>query len=406
MRIAHLNLFDFNGGAAQVSESIIAASDAAGHESFRFIHVPSRPDARTLPLPHLGGPYRRFAEDPSPEMIPHIHATPLLPFLTHPAFATADIIHLHCINRNYFSYLLLPFLAAKPLVWTIHDTMEVTAGCLRAQHCEKWKTEYCAQCPLDDSEHLPGSLDKRYMLQKYKELILQTTRFTAVAPSRWMEGLLRESPFCHQDVRLIYNGIDIETFFPEKKQKARQILGLPQDRKIVLFVAPGGVLNEMKGGKYLGEVMFQAKQRGEDWLLMEVGIVSEQIQRPFETLLVPYVTDPQMMALFYAAADVFVSTSLSENCPLVVMEALACGIPSIVFPVGGSAEIVEHDHTGFVVSMGSVNDLYAKLKLLLDSPQLAAEFGLNARKRAEALFSVKMMGEKYLRLYSELAAKK
>lgn len=405
MRIAHINLFDFQGGAAKIAEDIIAASDAAGYESLRFVHRPMRPDPRTIPIPLLGGPYQKFVESPQSDSIQHLHGTALLPLLLHPAFVSADIIHLHCINGGYFSYLLLPFLAMKPLVWTMHDTLAVTANCLQAQYCAKWKTEGCRNCPLDAAGKKPGSVDKRNLLQKTKEDLMQTARFTAVAPSRWIEGLLRESVFKQQDIRMIHNGIHTDIFCPQDKRVARRILNLPQDKKIVLFAAHGGLKNTSKGGQYLLEVIHLAAKRNENWFLLEVGAGGEKTKYPVDGLAVPYVNDEKKMALYYAAADVFVSTSLSESFGLTVCEAQACGTPAVAFAAGGIIEIIEHEKTGFLVNMGDVETLFKRLKLVLDSPQLEDGLAQNARKRAELLFSVTMMGEKYLQLYSEIGAR-
>lgn len=406
MRIAHINLFDFQGGAAKIAEDIIAASDSLGHESVRFVHRPMRLDARTIPLPLLGGPYQKFLEAPQNIRIPHIHGTALLPLLIHPAYVSADIIHLHCINGGYFSYLLLPFLAMKPLVWTMHDTLAVTANCLQAQYCEKWKEDGCCDCPLDAATRKPTGMDTRNLLQKTKEKVLHSCHFTAVAPSKWIEGLLRESVFMCQDIRMIHNGIHTDIFCPQDKVKARQLLNLPLDKKIILFAAHGGLQNDFKGGKYLLEALRFAAQENEQWFLLEVGASGEPAKYPVDGLAMPYIEDEKLLALYYAAADVIVSTSLSESFGLTVCEAQACGIPTVAFAVGGIVEIVEHEKTGFLVNVGDVKALYNRLKIILDSPYIAAQFSINARKRAEHLFSVTMMGDKYMQLYHEITTKK
>lgn len=402
MRIAHINLFDFQGGAAKIAEDIIATSDAAGHESLRFVYRPMRPDARTIPIPSLAGPYQKNIESPKSDTIPHLHDAALLPVLLHPAFVSADIVHLHCINGGYFSYLLLPFLAMKPLVWTMHDTLAVTANCLQAQYCVKWKTEGCRECPLDAATRQPGGLDKRNLLQKNKADILQTTRFTTVAPSNWIEGLLKESAFKDQEIRMIHNGIHTDVFCPHDKQDARRQLNLPPDKKIIMFAAHGGMKNDFKGGKFLLEALKIAANKNEQWFVVEVGAGGEHTKYPVEGIAVPYVAEAKRLALYYAAADVFVSTSMSESFGLTVCEAQACGTPTVAFAVGGIMEIVEHEKTGFLVNVGDVATLYNRLKVILDSPKLATNLGVNARARAVRLFSAILMGERYLQLYREL----
>jgi glycosyltransferase involved in cell wall biosynthesis len=52
--------------------------------------------------------------------------------------------------------------------------------------------------------------------------------------------------------------------------------------------------------------------------------------------------DDISLALVYAAADIFVAPSIEDNLPNTVMEALACGIPSVAFKIGGMPDMIEH----------------------------------------------------------------
>jgi glycosyltransferase involved in cell wall biosynthesis len=339
------------------------------------------------------------------EATPHIHASAILPVLLHPGFVSADIVHMHCINGGYFSYLLLPFLAVKPLVWTIHDTLAVTANCLNAQYCSKWKTDDCCECPLDGGAKRADGVDRRQLLQRTKDNIMQLARFTPVAPSRWIEGMLRDSVFRGQDIRMIHNAVHTDIFCPRNKKEARRMLKLPQDKKIILFAAHGGLKNIFKGGKYLMDVLHLAAKQQQKWFIVEVGAGGVQTEYPIDGVTIPYVQEDKTMALYYAAADVFVSTSLSESFGLTVCEAQACGTPVVAFAVGGIVEIVEHEKSGYLVPMGDITTLYQRLKQVLETPALSERLSRYARSRTEQLFSVTMMGEKYLSLYAELLQK-
>ena len=154
------------------------------------------------------------------------------------------------------------------------------------------------------------------------------------------------------------------------------------------------------------EALKVAASKNDPWFLLEVGAGGEQTPYPVEGLSVPYIADERRLAIYYAASDVFVSTSLSESFGLTVCEAQACGVSTVAFAVGGIVEIVEHEKTGFLVNVGDVDTLYNRLKTILNSPKIAASFAVNARKRAERLFSAKLMGEKYLQLYREITADK
>jgi glycosyltransferase involved in cell wall biosynthesis len=57
--------------------------------------------------------------------------------------------------------------------------------------------------------------------------------------------------------------------------------------------------------------------------------------------------DEVSLALLYSAADVFVAPSIQDNLPNVVMEALACGTPTVAFDLGGMPDLIDHRQNGY-----------------------------------------------------------
>jgi glycosyltransferase involved in cell wall biosynthesis len=102
----------------------------------------------------------------------------------------------------------------------------------------------------------------------------------------------------------------------------------------------------------------------------------------------------------YNAADVFVFPSFFEGLGLVLLEAMACGLPVITTPQCGTAELIDEGVNGYVVDALAVDELADRLARL-DVPT-AQEMGLRARKRAEG-FSLEAMAEQLLVLYRSLA---
>jgi glycogen synthase len=74
------------------------------------------------------------------------------------------------------------------------------------------------------------------------------------------------------------------------------------------------------------------------------------------------VGDERSIVQIYRAADVFVLPSLSENLPNTIMEAMACGVPSIGFRVGGIPEEIDHQKNGYVAQYCDAADLAALFK--------------------------------------------
>ena len=97
--------------------------------------------------------------------------------------------------------------------------------------------------------------------------------------------------------------------------------------------------------------------------------------------------------------DVFVRPSLMEGMPLTVLEAMACGVPVIATPVGGTPEVVEHEYTGLLVPPTDVGELGIALIRLASSPELRQRLGEAGRRLVERDFSWEQVVERNLVVY-------
>lgn len=106
-----------------------------------------------------------------------------------------------------------------------------------------------------------------------------------------------------------------------------------------------------------------------------------------------------------AAADVFALPSRFEGLPLAVLEAMAAGLPVVAARAPGTAEVVEHGRTGFLVEPGDPEGLAGALALVLADPDQAAAFGAAGSARVAAEFGAARMAEETFSLYRELLAR-
>ena len=88
------------------------------------------------------------------------------------------------------------------------------------------------------------------------------------------------------------------------------------------------------------------------------------------------------------ALDVLVVNSTAEPCGLVVLEAMASGLAVIATAVGGNPELIEHNHSGWLIPSGDEAALAAAMLKLSREPHLRAHLGENARQRVLKHFSV------------------
>ena len=279
-----------------------------------------------------------------------------------PEFQEADVVHLHWINQGMLSLKGIRKIlnTGKPVVWTMHDIWPATAICHLTLDCRNFETQ-CAHCRL-----LPGNgstNDLSTQIWKRKQQMLNDRQITFVTCSQWLAGEAQKSALLKgQRVVSIPNPIDTHIYTPKDKQQARQRVGLPTEGRIILF-ASQRVTNLNKGMGYLLEacrlLAEQYPEKKEDITVAILGGHAEEIegQLPFRTCPLGYVNDEQRIVDIYNAADVFVLPSLSENLPNTIMEAMACGVPSVGFRIGGIPEEIDHQQNGYVADYCSSEDL-------------------------------------------------
>jgi glycosyltransferase involved in cell wall biosynthesis len=101
--------------------------------------------------------------------------------------------------------------------------------------------------------------------------------------------------------------------------------------------------------------------------------------------------------------DVLVNASDPEPFGIVLLEAMARGVPVVAVDSGGPAEFVEHGRSGLLASSGEPPALADALQPLLDSPELRARIGAAGRERYEAYFTDAALRERFFAALAELA---
>ena len=327
-----------------------------------------------------------------------------------PEFREADIIHLHWINQGMLSLGVIRKIlnSGKPVVWTMHDIWPATAICHLTLGCNKFKTG-CHHC-----KYLPGNGSTRDLSAKIwrrKQHLLDGQSITFVACSRWLEAEAKMSALLNgQKVTNIPNSIDTSIYKVGNRSEARQRLGLPTDKQVILFVSQR-VTNLNKGMEYLieacNQLVSQHPEMKETTAVAILGGHAEDVvaELPFEAYPLGYVSEEYRIADVYRAANVFVLPSLSENLPNTIMESMACGIPCVGFKVGGIPEEIDHLKNGYVAAYRNAEDLARGIRWILceaDYDSLSAA----AVKKVSRCYSQQSVALKYTEIYNEAIAQK
>jgi glycosyltransferase involved in cell wall biosynthesis len=210
--------------------------------------------------------------------------------------------------------------------------------------------------------------------------------------------------FQNKEVRHIPNGVDVNIFKPSAQMEARAFFGLPMDRPIVLFGAVS-MNDPRKGLRFLDEALQSLRASGVmgSILLVRFGsIFKENLNVGATVVDIGNIREQEKLALLYAAADIFVASSLEDNLPNTLLESLACGTPVVGFRIGGFPEIIDHNINGYLAEPRNSEDLASGIAKTFATVKSDSEMRKQSRKKIEEKFSLKRQAEAYSKLYQEL----
>jgi len=393
MNVLIIGTTDILGGAAKVSWDIKSSLEADGHHVSMFVadKRSDDPDVHVIPRPW----YRKYLSI-------FLASEKYLNtdwILDTPAFKNADVIHCHNLHGRFFNLETLQKMSLlKPVVWTLHDEWALTPHCAYTLEGTQMENGLYV-CPSIDVQ--PRILwNNTKALSDWKNTIYKNAKLTIVTPSLWLFKRTQQSTLGTQQINHIPNGIDTNKFIQTNRAEAREKLHLPQDKKIVLFLATAGKANTWKGWKHVEKIISNYKNRN-DVLFLNVGNLStETPEQNVEYRM--QVSDPAELALYYSAADTLLFTSIAENFPLVVLEAMSCGLPIVSFDVGGVAEVLAHKEHGYIVPYQDTQALQEGLTWTLErSAEETTAISYSARKTIQEKYTTQHMTDAYKKQYTD-----
>ena len=317
-----------------------------------------------------------------------------------------DIVHCHNLHGRYFDLRALPWLSQQvPVILTLHDAWLLSGHCAHSFDCERWKIG-CGHCP--DLTIDPGiRRDATAYNWRRKREVFKKSRLYIATPCRWLMQKVEQSMLTSAvvEARVIPNGVDLSIFHPANKKDARLALGIPQNALVILFTANALRQNIWKDYRTVQDaVTLTAMQMKEQNVLLFALGQDGKGERigPAEVHFVRYQANPEVVASYYQAADVYVHAARADTFPNTVLEALACGTPVVATTVGGIPEQIEDGQTGFLVPVGNARALAERLTQLLSDNDLTQRMGRSAAEAARRQFDLQRQAEAYLSWYKEL----
>lgn len=218
------------------------------------------------------------------------------------------------------------------------------------------------------------------------------------------ERIAQRFPVMKARLQVVYDGVDLEAFKPQKIR--------PRHR--ILYV---GRISPERGVHQLVEAFRLLRERYTDAELLLVGSVErtereyllgtpygrphhfvsgrgrygrriQDLGRSLRGLLLPGQIEHRELPQIYATSSLMVMPHLVDSASgLALVEAMAVGIPTVATRKGPAPELVQDGRTGLLIEPGRVGEIVAAVEKIFDSRELAGKMGEAARARAEASFS-------------------
>ena len=217
-------------------------------------------------------------------------------------------------------------------------------------------------------------------LRAYKSSWLWVAKFLGriLSPKQWAEGIVEDAPYRkgvkrivaisemvkadiidhygipEEQIVVVYNGVDTGRFHPRNSQYKEEIrgrYGLKTEDLLLLFVSHNF---RLKGLRYLIQALPLVKKENENVKLLVVG---RDKKGPYQRLAknlgcseaVLFSGGVMDLERYYSSADILVHPTFYDACSLVVLEALASGLPVITTRNNGAGWIISEGKEGFVL---------------------------------------------------------
>ena len=202
-------------------------------------------------------------------------------------------------------------------------------------------------------------------------------------------------------------GVDLARFRPDSAARAalRTETGVADAVPVFIFV---GRLVRDKGVFDLVEAFATLNAKHGQWELWMVGPDEEGLQATLQAegerlgARIRWFGPTPTPERYMAAADVFVLPSYREGFGSVVIEAAACGIPTIAYRIDGVVDAIVENHTGCFVAKGNVEELVQAMERLGSDPEMLSDLGNAARRRAFEDFSSSTISAAWLAFYGSV----
>ncbi|WP_147804768.1 N-acetyl-alpha-D-glucosaminyl L-malate synthase BshA [Alkalicoccus halolimnae] len=199
----------------------------------------------------------------------------------------------------------------------------------------------------------------------------------------------------------VYNFIDERIYYPRNPVSLKQELGIGEQTKVLSHVSNFRKVKRVEDVVYTFQKVFA--QIDAKLLLIGDGPELPVIRELVKDLGLDkqvYITGSQKrVADLLSISDIKLLMSSKESFGLVLLEAMACGVPVIGTNIGGIPEVIEHGQSGFICSLGDTDEAAAYALKILKDEKLQKKMAAAALQRAKTTFNKNDIVSQYELIY-------
>ena len=285
----------------------------------------------------------------------------------------------------------------QPIVWTFVDMWPMCGG-EHYTETRRYRDGY-----LKSNKDVKGFDLNRWLWNKKKKNWEKKIK-KVVCISEWLKEKAMESDlFSNSKVEKINCNLDLSLWKPVDKNEAKNILNLPSDKKIFLFVSTNGIEDKRKGFEFVDNALNNLSNSRNDFQLLILGKANSLNKKKYEYKVIDKLLNgnPIELRLIYSACDLILAPSTLEAFGQVALEGASCGTPTVAFNKTGILDIIEHKVNGYLSNYKDQEDFNEGINWILNNDD--KNLLNNCLKVTKEKFDSRLIANKYLDIYKSLS---
>lgn len=205
-------------------------------------------------------------------------------------------------------------------------------------------------------------------------------------------------------IQTVYNFIDERVYFKKDTQDLKTQYGISDEEKVIIHVSNFRKVKRVQD--VVKSFHLIEKQVPSKLLLVgdgpEISVVCNLVRELGLKDKVLFLGKQENLEDLYSISDLMLLLSEKESFGLVLLEAMACGVPSVGTKIGGIPEVIDDGVTGYLSDVGNIEEIAQNAVRILENATLHKEFAENAISRVKEHFSSRKIVEQYEDMYKQL----